>query len=402
MRRLLFFGLFLLCFLAGLVFTQAGRYRDVFRSVCDLTADHFYKDNQRLRNWVKVCSSKAAHVPLTASADSLLQQISDQMSELNVSHFAVYSPAEDRKLWKGESIDTGIRSRYVEEHLLIYKVLPGSSAQKAGLRAGDEIVKLPDVEQVSPWGAEHRAGPFTVKRGAEVLQVHVAPSSLNIDSSPAVQPLGGGAGLLTISSFRSEFFEEKEWRKIAAVLPSYRHIVIDIRENAGGNFVAMLRALSTFDCGGRLIGHLVQPRKAGPNKEAFDDITADLHQLEELDKYHSLGLQTFSGYGCFRGRVTVLISSETSSVAEIFADSFRGRGHSRVWGQPSAGDVVLAVWYDLPGMGPGYSVSIPEAVYLNAAKRELEGGGVAPEHELYYDLKTSLAGKDSWVLEALR
>ena len=36
-------------------------------------------------------------------------------------------------------------------------------------------------------------------------------------------------------------------------------LIVDVRENAGGNFVAMLRALSTLQCGGRTIGTLEQP-----------------------------------------------------------------------------------------------------------------------------------------------
>lgn len=380
---------------------QAGRYRDVFRSICDLTSDHFYKENQRLDQWVDQCRQKAAHLPLSISVAGLLEAVQDQMSELNVSHFAIYSPVEDRKLWKGESVDTGIRARFIEEHLVIYRIYKQSSAELSGLRVGDEIITLPGVEEVSSWGAEHRAGQFTVKRGEDVFQTSIQPAPLIVDSSPRLESLGQGAGLLTISSFRSEFFDAKEWARLTKDLPKYKHVIIDIRENAGGNFVAMLRALSAFDCGGQMIGHLVQPRKVGPSLRAFDDNLADAHQLEELEKFHSLGLETFQGYGCYRGRVTVLISSGTSSVSEIFADSFKTRLNSRVWGQPSAGDVVLAVWYDLPSLGAGYSVSIPEAVYLNRQKKELEGEGVTPQRELHYQLKVALSGRDSWVVEAL-
>ena len=53
-------------------------------------------------------------------------------------------------------------------------------------------------------------------------------------------------------------------------------------------------------------------------------------------------------------------------------------------------------------MGPGFSVSIPEAVFLTPEQEELENRGVAPQREIYYDLKTALAGKDTFIEEALR
>jgi C-terminal processing protease CtpA/Prc len=403
MRRLLFFIVFVTAFALGTVLTQVGRYRDVFRSICDLTAEHFYRDDAKLKDWFASCRKRAASIPVTISNPSFLDEVQDQMNLLNVSHFSIYSPAEDRKLWKGEAVDTGIRSRFIEDRLVVYHVFAESSAARAGVKPGDEIKELPGIDQVTPWGAEHRAGWFTLSRRGKKLRLNLVPTALNVDSSPQVEKLSEKTALLTITSFRSEYFSSESWRKVAAKLRGFSHVIVDVRENSGGNFVAMLRALSTFQCEeGRLIGSLVQPRRAGPDKPGFDDDTDDTHQLGELENYHSIQLKTFKDYGCFRGKVTVLISSETSSVAEIFADNFNYRPNSRVWGQPSAGDVVLAVWYDLPALGPGYSFSVPEAVYMNREKKILEGQGVYPQKDLYYDLELSLAGQDSWLVDAMK
>ncbi|MBX3022060.1 MAG: hypothetical protein KF799_10320 [Bdellovibrionales bacterium] len=402
MRRLLLFLLFVGCILLGVTLTKAGRNRDVYRSICDLTAERFYKENEKLQNWVRLCRLQATQIPVFIRADRLVEQMQNLMNTLSVSHFSIYTPAEDRKMWKGESTDTGIRSRYVEELLIVYRVFQGSSAEKAGVKPGDVIVSLPGIEQVTPWGAERRSGIFKIKRGEQELDLTLAPSPLVIDASPTVTSLKNDTALLTISSFRAEFFDPKAWRQVVQQLQPYKHVIIDIRENAGGNFVAMLRALSSFECAERLIGRLVQPRKLGVEKAAFDDNVVDAHQLRELELYRSIGLRTFKDYGCYRGKVTVLISNETSSTAEIFADAMKFRPGSRVWGQPSAGDVVLAVWYDLATLGNGYSFSIPEAVFLNRQRHELEGEGVFPQKELFYDRGVSLSGRDSWIEESLR
>jgi carboxyl-terminal processing protease len=400
MRRLFLFLVFIGSLFFGSALNNGARYRDVFRQVCDLTEYHFYRADENLDNWIRECRLRAAREPLFTSEKQLLRDIQDQLNELNVSHFQVYDPNEDKRLWTGESIDTGIRSRYVEEFLIVYRVEKNSAAEAAGVKPGDEIVGIAGTDQVTPWGAMRRSGGFTIKRGDQEMKIVIKSRSLMPDSSPRVEALDRRTALLTIPSFRSEYFVADKWMEIARQLPRFDHVIIDVRENAGGNFVAMLRALSTFMCGQRSVGQVVQPRKNLPDKKFLIDDLSDAKQIQELENYRNIDLRTYEGYGCYRGRVTVLISSETSSVSEIFAAAFLTRPHSRVWGQPSAGDVLLAVWYDLPLLGSGYSFSIPEAEYVTPDKVQLEGRGVMPQNELHFDLKISRSGKDEWVEEA--
>lgn len=402
MRRFLYFSIFLASLAGGIAIHEASRSREIFRLVCDLTEMHFYKDGPEIQKWMSECRRKAAFASWRLSRTQLIEQIQDHMNILGVSHFLIYTPAEDRKLWQGQAVDTGIRARFVEDHLIVYKVIAGSAAAEAGVRPGDELIEIVGVSQVTPWGAQNRSGGFNFRRGEDIYNVEIIATELTITDQPRVTRLDSRTVLLDIPSFRSEFFDKESWMKVVGQFDAVDHVIIDLRENAGGNFVAMLRALSTFTCGPQSVGTLVQPRKGGDDKEAFDDNTGDLYQIAELEKYRSLGLYTFAGYGCFRSKVTVLIGPDTSSVSEIFANAFFMRERSRVWGQPTAGDVVLAVWYDLPVLGPGYSMSIPEAVFLTPEQEELENRGVAPQREIYYDLKHALAGKDSFIEAARR
>ncbi len=400
MGRLSTLILFIASVAAGIFINQSGRNSEIFHAICALTERNFYKDSDELENWARECRGRAQEVSNSLTVPQLIERIQSHMNRLGVSHFQIYSPAEDKKLWQGKAIDTGIRARYVEDYLIVYRVLPESGGEKAGIEPGDEILAIAGASQVTPWGAQNRSGEFTIKRANKIIRTNVEAIELEITDGPELYTLDPHTAVLEIPSFRSEFFDPDAWRDLTARLNRFSHIIIDLRENAGGNFVAMLRGLSPFTCGPKSIGQLVQPRRQGEDKPGFDDNTDDAYQIEELGRYRSIGLVTFDGYGCYTGRVTVLVGPDTTSVAEIFAHSFYYRPKSRIFGQPTAGNVVLAVWYDLPALGEGYSISIPEAVYLTPENEELENRGVAPQKEIYYELGDARAGQDTFLKRA--
>lgn len=399
MRRPFLF-LFLLALIPGYFINQRRSNRDIFTSICQLADEKFYRRDSDVIAWVDRCFAAANEIGFRAGREILVRAIQDQMDEMHASHFQIYNPDEDRQLWKGEILDTGIRSRYVEDKLLVYRVMPKTSAEENGVAAGDEVLAIEGAEQVTPWGAQHRQGRFLFVRLGERLEKRLSVRRVVEDQSFKLTELDGGTALLEIPSFRSDFFEKKKWLELTSRFAKYPHLILDLRENSGGNFVAMLRALSPFFCQPRLIGRIVQPRRMGKGDTDFADELEDQQQLEQLDHSRGLSLRTFSGYGCYQGLVTVLVASDTASTAEIFSEALMHRPNSRVWGQPTSGDVLLGVWYDLPRLGAGYSVSIPEATYLTAAGLELENRGVEPQKTLFHDLKTALAGQDGWIMAA--
>lgn len=400
MRRLFAFLLFLLFVFLGQRVVERSRLSDGVRSICDLVDQHFYKVDSELFAWLKDCRSLASEVRPWHSQEAVVERVQWLMDGLRVSHFQIFTPSEDKKIWRGEAVDTGVRARWVEDRLVVFKVLRSSGAEKAGLRAGDDILRIDGSDRISPWRAQNVGGEFIFKRAEQVLTAVVVATPLQVDEGPQLKKLNARTGLLTISSFRAEYFRGEDWLDIVEGFREYDALVIDVRDNAGGNFVAMLRALSTFFCEPQEVGTLVQPRKAGQEPHEFNDETSDEYQISELDRYRAIRLKTFRRYGCFQKSLTVLVNADTASVSEIFAEALRTRERTRVWGLPTAGDVVLAVWYDLPLLGRGFSISIPEAVYLNPEGEELEGKGIWPEKELYYNLDEALAGQDNWLREA--
>jgi C-terminal processing protease CtpA/Prc len=383
-----------------------SQYKAAAHRVCSLVAENYHRRFEpEIRAFVSQCHREAENQEFLSSRAANIDRVNDRLEALRTSHLAVYSPVENRQMWDNRALDTGLRSRMVEDHLVVFRILPGSAGEKAGFKPGDSILSVNGHEVGSSQLVQSSAGLYRILRaGAKEIEINLEPEEMQEDMNVELRDLGRGNGLLRIPSFLSQYFDKVEVQSLAQKLSQFDHLVIDLRDNAGGSFPAMLRALSPFRCDSRLVGWVARPasKELTAEQDLLDDLDAK-SQLEQLNSSAKLHLRTFTDYGCYKGRVTVLIDSGTSSVAEIFAQSFFSRPRSRVWGQPSAGQVVMAQWFPLGEFGSdAYSLAIPIARYESNDGAVLEDKGVYPELSLFYDLESSLKGRDSWIDAALK
>ena len=401
MRRPFSFVLIALCFLSGYVVAQRGRHRDALTHLCTLTQKNFYRLTPAVTAWIDRCRVRARTLPARITTPQWMYLAQHLTAELEVSHFDVYGPADDRALWDGVSVHTGIYSHYVDGHLVVYRVNPHSTAGEAGVEVGDEILSLPGIEEVSPQGASFRAGAYRLRRRGREFDLTLRPGPTGDDGRMTVTTHPSGVRVLRIPTFHSGSFARTFVREIGQRLRGSPRVVVDLRENSGGNFGAMLRTLSLFLESGRVVGSIYQPRRAPTVGQIVDDIDAE-YQSDVIEAYGRVELRVPAGYPRYDGPVTVLIANQTASAGEVFAEALRARPGVRTLGWPSAGRALLAKWHGLPELGLRFSVSIPEAEILNVRGESLEGHPVRPERDLYYDLETSLRGEDSWINDAVR
>jgi C-terminal processing protease CtpA/Prc len=398
-RRVAIFFLLIVSFAAGVILMRQTQLRQSLYDICDLVDEKFYLNDEELGRWVHSCRQSVQRISIFSSKKEIIQMLQAQMDLLHVSHFLIYTPVEDEKLWKGQATETGLKTRWMEDHLIVYQIVDKSPAMIAGFHLGDEVKSIDGAEISDPDSTSTRGGLYRILRKNKELLIKMIPGPIQVDSRPALQKLDEKTALVTLSSFRAEYFADNSWKEFVRRFSKYSKIIVDLRENAGGNLVAMLRALSPFFCEQTLVGELALPRRQGDDKKRYamvNDLSDDA-QISEVETSSAVALQTFPGYGCFRGAAAVLIGPHTSSVSEIFASAMLHRSKTLVMGQPTSGDVVLAVWYELPSLGAGYSISIPEALYLNREGKPLEGNGVFPQREVFDDLEKWRMGHDSWI-----
>jgi C-terminal processing protease CtpA/Prc len=385
-------------------------YRRAAIEVCDLLRDNYYKsDTPDVQKFIQKCRGQAEGQSFLLSKAANIARLNRRLSELHSSHLSVYNPAEYKLLWENTGLDTGMRSRFIEEFIVVYDIVPESPAALKGLRPGDVLETLNGAILSSPSEAQNTAGVYQVARRegktgeTQRMQVEIRPEEVQEDLSPTLEDLGQKVGLLRIPSFLAQYFEEEDWEEISSGLSMFDRLIIDLRDNSGGSFPAMMRAVSPFRCQKPLIGSILRPLREGMKQEA--DLKDDLQtesQLKQLKESAVLNLRGSDQYGCFNGAVTILIDSGTASTAEIFAQAFYSRPRSRIWGQMSSGQVVLAQWFPLSSLGSdAYSMSVPIGAYHTSDGADLENVGLIPQRQLNYDLDVSLQGRDNWIEAAV-
>ena len=380
-------------------------YGDAISMVCKTVSARIFEKPDGLTKWSKECLSLSDQVSAFRHKSHVVNLLAEKLDELQMSHLGIYVPSETRQLWTGESRDTGLRGRFIETQFVISEVLKGSSAEQQGVKVGDSLATINGKSVISQWQGQKARGEFVFLRGDNLLTFQIEPEKMQIDEAPTLESVDRGVGRLRISSFRKELWDKLAWSTLAKEgFAKYQSLIVDIRGNPGGSFVAMLRALSPFFCEPHSIGHVIKPRDLATHASRvrkLPDDPSDALQIEIFSENSIVNLETYEDYGCFRGRVVVLIDQETASVAEIFAEAIKHRKKSKVIGAVSSGDVLLGVWYDLSILGRDHSFSVPEALYQNPEGETLERVGVSPDFEVEYKLEEALLGRDSFVLEAV-
>lgn len=398
-RYTIAFLIFIACGYGAFQLALQKSFVNPYPVVCDLVAEKIYLDDKVVSDWKKTCMRRSRLVTPSSSKALILKDLNNVLGLLKVSHLEIFNPAEVKQIWTGEVKETGIESQFVDSELVIFKIHPNSPAKKIGLQVGDVIVKL-NKEQPSPWTAQSEAGNYEIKRGTKTWNVIVKPAKVIRDDKVEVRTVVSDKSVLKVPSFRAEFFSDTEIERMAQSLKKTKFLVVDLRGNAGGNFVAGLRLLSLFMCEPTEIGSLVRPRFAGTKAELPNNLK-DEEQVKVLDAHREVSLKTYRRDSCYQGKIRVLVDGQSASVAEMVAQALKERRGALIEGSPSRGQLLVGVWYPVEEIAEGVQISIPEAIYESVAKHRIEGQGIQLDKQLYYYLPEMQAGVDSWVKRAL-
>lgn len=380
--------------------TKVG-FENPYPVVCDLVANRIYiEDDAVVGKWKKTCLQRSRLVKFSSLKNLIIKDLNNVLGLLQVSHLEVYDSMAVKSIWTGEAQETGIEAEFVDSELVVFKVHPKSPADAIGIKKGDIIISI-NGEQPNPWEAKTISGPYVVKRLKAEMKLDIKATKIVRNEDLRLEELRKGIAHLEIPSFRADFYSEEKMKSLRQKLQGMNELIVDLRGNIGGNFVAGLRLLSLFICTPEEVGRLVRPRAETSSHQELPNDLDDEKQIAVLNQSKAVLLKTFSSSECYQGKVSVLVDGGTASVAEMVAQALKEFRKALIMGSPSRGQLLVGVWYPVPEIGPGVEISIPEAIYVSRKEHRIEGLGVELDKILYYNIDEMQSGIDSWVKKAL-
>jgi len=316
----------------------------------------------------------------------VLGAIQGMVASLGDPYTAFLKPSENKELKEdlnGSFEGVGIQLGYKENQLAVIAPLTGTPAYKAGVKAGDLILKIDD-QPTTGISADEAMRKIRGPKGTKVKLslMHTdekEPYEVEIVRDTIVVPSVEVEFVTTETQKRTEAQKviahlklmkfgdrtAEEWDKavgeIANHKPSVSGVILDLRNNPGGYLTGSVFIASEFVGS----GVIVQQEHANGTKETFS-VNRPGRILNQP--------------------LVVLINEGSASASEIVAGALQDYKRAKIVGTKSFGKGTIQEAEDLPG---GAGLHITTARWLLPQGGSIDKKGITPDNEVKDDPKTS-------------
>ena len=249
----------------------------------------------------------------------------------------------------------------------IIKPLENSPAQKAGIKAGEAIVKVND-EASSDWSVEKVVSKIrgevgtsvklTLLSGGQTREVSVVRQNI---VSPAVESeIDGEIGILKVNRFGDDTVSLARKYASEFVEKGVKRVILDLRNNPGGTVGAAQGLLGIW-----LDNQIAMTERRGS---------------EIVKTLRTTGTPILGNM-----KTVVLINGNSASASEITAGALREYGKATLVGQKSYGKGSVQIVLGLPG---GSQMKVTEARWYTPKGKNIDKTGIEP------DVKVDLSSDD--------
>ena len=218
----------------------------------------------------------------------------------------------------------GIQFNVPNDTAIVLEVIPGGPSEKAGLLAGDRLLKVDDktiagVKFPQDSMVRRMKGPsgtkvtVTVGRGKEEIPFEITRGKIPVHSVDASFLIRDSVGYLRLAKFSRTTFKECHEATLKLMEQGMTHLLLDLRDNTGGYMDQALLLANDFLSPGDTIVYMEGRHRA---REVF--------RADGRGKFQTMGL-------------TVLISENSASASEIFAGAIQDNDRGTVLGRRSFG-----------------------------------------------------------------
>lgn len=321
--------------------------------------DYLHKD--------KIDDKEAAYKAIEGLVNSLGDPYSNFFRPANASNF--------QSQIKGELSGIGAQIEEKAGVIIIAAPLPGSPAERAGLKTGDEILMANGVKLTgigSEEAVKHIRGErgtfveLQIRRNGVEMMVKVQRDTITIPEISVKWQ--GDIAVVQLVQFGET--TEKKIRSIFADIAQKnpRGIVLDLRNNGGGLLNAADIVLSNF-----LPRNTVVAKVKGPTQTS-EEKTQDEPIISATTK------------------VAVLVNKGSASASEIVAGALQDLKRATIVGTTTFGKGTVQ---EVLGFRTGEALKLTIAEWLTPLGRQINGIGIEP------DVKIDTDDRDAQLLKAM-
>lgn len=305
---------------------------------------------------------------------------------------AFFPPAENlrsKEDLKGEFGGVGIQLGFVEKTLAVMSPLKDTPAMRAGLMAGDLILKIVDEankvnKDTAGINIEEAVNLIRGEKGTEVKltifregekqsrEVTLVRDTINVPSTELEWIDGGNVAVVRVNKFGEKTLPEWESFVKEIVAKKASGVILDLRNNPGGY---LQRAV---DLGSEFIsdGVIVKQR----DRQRTETLSVDR-------KGQLIGMP-----------LVVLINRGSASASEILAGALRERLGTKLVGEKSFGKGTVQEAQEL---GDGSSLHVTIAEWLLPSGKNIHKEGLEPDVEVKYEYNEKDPKADNQMDKAL-
>lgn len=281
---------------------------------------------------------------------------------------------------KGEFSGIGIVITMKDNILTVVSPIEGTPAYKAGIQAGDIIVKIDDLSTkgMALWEAVGKMrGPrdkqvliTIIREGASAPLTFALKRDLIPMTSVRSAVLKPGYGYLRVTNFRMNTVEdmEKQLKTLETGKDGLKGLIIDLRDNPGGLLDQAVKICDLFLDQGIIVSIKGRLEK---NTQVFN---------------------AFPGQDKRDYPIVVLINGGSASASEIVAGALQDHSRALILGTPSFGKGSVQTVRPLKD---GYGIKYTIARYYTPNGRSIQAKGIQPDIEEEFAILEEKEKKDA-------
>ncbi len=278
-----------------------------------------------------------------------------------------------RERMSGQVEGIGAYLEYKDNKLLIVSPIEESPAEKAGILAGDQILKVDDKElaplieglaptEASRKAAEHIRGPkgttvkLTLFRAStnETLELSIVRDAVPLISVRSYL-LEGNIGYIQVSEFKETTTDELDRALKTLLEQKPTGLILDLRNNPGGLLGSAREMVGRF-----------LPDGVALKEEFSDGKTTTLEIIRGDEAASALDLP-----------LVVLVNNGSASASEIVAGALRDHQRATLVGEKTFGKGSVQ---SIEPLSDGASARITIAHWLTPNGTEIHKKGIEPDH----------------------